>query len=111
MNIEFPIFWLKKDSDTYKRWSVIPMLKQYIDSDFIAVGEEIIKNTTFIKLISVDNSQICLIGGLMLDEAAYSVPKTDIEKTCFINEFDIPKDYLSLDTVENIQKVNERLSF
>jgi hypothetical protein len=106
MNINFPIYWLKKDSDTYNRWSKAPMLKQYIDSDFIVVGE----NRDNLKCISVDNNEICLIGGLMLDEVTYLIPESDMERTAYTNEFNIPKKYLSLDTVENIQKVNERLS-
>jgi hypothetical protein len=106
MYIEFPIYRLKKDSSTYKRWSEVEYLKNVVDEDFIAVGEE----NNNIKLISVDDNGICLIGGLMLDEAAYLVPEMDIEKTCYIEEYNIPKKYLSMDTIENIQKVNEKLS-
>jgi hypothetical protein len=106
MNISFPIYWIKKDSDTYKRWSKTTYLSNIADADFIAVGEE----DNNIKLISMDDNGICLIGGLMLDEAAYLVPEIDIEKTCYLNEFDIPKQYLNVNIIENIQQINDKLS-
>jgi hypothetical protein len=109
MDIEFNIFKLKSESNTYKKWAEMPMLKSNIDSEFIVVGEEKVKNITYLKIIPIENNNICLIGGLMLDEAAFGVDEEDISYTSCTSEFDIPKKYLTLDIIDNIKKVNERL--
>lgn len=40
MNIEFNIFKLKPNSNTYKRWSNLTHMTKYLNSEFIVVGEE-----------------------------------------------------------------------
>lgn len=105
MNIEFNIFKIKPDSDTYNKWSKQEYLKNDINSEFIVVGEE----KDYLKLIPIENNQICLIGGLKLDEVSYLVDKEDVYYTSHTGEFDIPKSYLNLDIVDNIKRVNERL--
>lgn len=45
----------------------------------------------------------------MLNEAVYYVSEEEIEYTSCFDQFDIPKKYLTMEIIEDIQRVNERL--
>lgn len=110
MNIEFNIYKLKKDSNTYQKWSKQKCMRQEADREIIIVGEEMLGDRLYLKGCTIENNNICLIGGLMLSDIGYLIPEEDIECTLYVTEFDIPKKHLTMNIVEDIQKVNERLS-
>lgn len=109
MNIEFNIYKLKKDSDTYKQWSKKSYMQKELDCDIIIVGEEKLGDKLYLRGITVNEKGLCLIGGLGLEDNGYYIPEQDLEHTSFINEFNIHKKYLSIGLVEDIQRINERL--
>lgn len=57
-----------------------------------------------------------MIGGLKINEAAYYVPEEDLYRPTdeyggtYLSEFDIPKQYISVGIVEEIQRVHERMT-
>ena len=109
MNIEFNIYKLKPDSDTYEKWSKQKYMQQEIDREIVIVGEETVGNKLYLKGCTIREKGLCLIGGLMLNDVAYLIPEEDIERTSLIEQYDIPKKYLTMEIVEDIQRINERL--
>lgn len=51
MNIEFNVYKLKPDSDTYQKWSSQKHMQHVVDKDFIVVGEEMLGDKLYIKVL------------------------------------------------------------
>ena len=63
------------------------------------------KNT--LKHYNYTKEGLSLIGGLGLEDTAYLIPKKHFEwDGSLYTEMDIPKKYLSVDVIENIQRLN-----
>ena len=111
MNLEFNIYKIKEDSSWYQ------IVKKYNGlNEFIVVGEEKDKSfkdgKKYFKMLELDENGLTVFGDLKLDEMAYLIPESEIvlagdgvgiEST----ELDIPKSHLTMDLIENIQRLNE----
>jgi len=111
MLLEFKVYQLKEDSRMY---SQVMESKNKLN-EFIVVGEEIlgkksIKQLDCYKAIQQEENGIKLLGGLKIDEAAYTIEKKDlILKSGFgveTSEMEIPREYLTMRIIENIQRLN-----
>ncbi|MCE5220186.1 MAG: hypothetical protein LLF98_02665 [Clostridium sp.] len=103
MNLEFNIYELKEDSKQYN--ALIEKSKS--PNNFIIVGEE----KDWYKAHMIDDRGLCLIDGLTVDEFSLLIDKNDLQiKTNGfsreIMEMDIPKKYLTINIIENIQRLN-----
>lgn len=109
MKLEFNICKLKEDSRLYKK----ACLETGEPNEFIIVGEEKVGHgMDCYKVQQVGEEGIRLIGGLKIDEAALLVEKKDLT----INsdkpgvesiELEVPKEYLTVEIIENIQRLND----
>ncbi len=108
MILEFKLYKLKETSVMYK----VAVEDSNNPNEFIIVGEQLLsKDYDCYKVIqSIDNEDLKLISGLKLDEFGFLIKKDDLELTVDWGyeslELDIPKDYLTLDIIENIQRLN-----
>jgi hypothetical protein len=107
MLLEFKVYQLKEGTRTYDSFVKISNKP----NDFIIVGEEkLSKDYDCYKVQQVYENGICMLGGLMIDEAALLVKKDELELKGDIGyetqEFDIPKKYLTMDIIENIKRLN-----
>lgn len=103
MNIEFKIYELKEDSKQYNTL----VEKPNAPNNFIIVGEE----NNWYKAHLIDERGLCLIDGLTVDEFSLLINKNDLKIkadgfSVEILEIDIPKKYLTMDIIENIQRLN-----
>jgi hypothetical protein len=103
MFLEFQILELKESSRLYN--SLVK--KGNKTNEFIVVGEE----SENYKAQQMEDDGICLISGLSIDEFSLLIPKEDLKRKGVevgieTVELDIPKKYLSLDIIENIQNLN-----
>lgn len=110
MDIEFNVYKLKKDSPTYQQWSNQKYMQQELDREIVIVGEEMLGDKLYLKGCTIGEDGLCLIGGLMLSDMGYLIPEEDLERTQFVSGYDIPKKYLNIEVIEDIQRVNERLT-
>lgn len=105
MRLEFKVYELKKETKSYKQ--LVEILKN--PNEFIITGEE--ENNY--KTHPILDNGIILVDGFKLNEMAFIVNKDDLELKSFdgyateIQEFDIPKKYLTLSVVEDIKRLNE----
>lgn len=106
MNLEFNIYGLKKESESYTYLNNI--LDDLGDAEFIVVGEE----GEFFKVLQIKDSGIPTFADVPIDMMALQIKKSDmkfygdgigIESA----EFDIPKKNLNMDLIENILRLNE----
>lgn len=109
MYIEFNLFKLKKDSNTYKKWSEKIQMQKEIDCDIIIVGEEKLGETLYLRGCTIQDGKLNLVGGLKLNDMSYYIPECDLEYTSCLAEFNIHKKYLSMGLIEDIMRINERL--
>lgn len=111
MTLEFNVYELKKYAPTYARL----VRGKNILNEFIVVGESTLHNELdCFKVQPLEEDGIRLIGGLKIDEAAYLVPKSELKLLgspgCSITtKMDVPKEYLTLDIVDDIQRLNRDL--
>lgn len=108
MNIEFKVYQLKKGTKMYK--TMVEDTKQ--PNEFIIVGEEMLGKLDCYKVHQLDDKGLSLFGGLKIDECAFLLEKKELELkgndvSYETTELDIPKKYLSMDIIENIQRLNE----
>lgn len=107
MKLEFNILKINKGNKLFKQVS------QYNkNNEFIVVGEEKIDGKEYLKIIQLIKAEegataLKLIGGLKLDQTAYSVEKTELKITDDFIEYEIQKKYLTMGLIEKIQKLNE----
>jgi hypothetical protein len=103
MILQFKVHELKESS----RYYGILFKDENTSNEFIIIGED----SDNYKAHKVDDRGICLIPGVSMNEFSLIIPKNDFAIKTFhggieIREFDIPKQYLDLDTVESIQRLN-----
>lgn len=102
MILEFNIYKLKQESKMYKRL----VEKDNGINEFIIIGEE----DEYFKVQQLYENGLIMIGGLKIDESAYHVLKSDLENKVElgweIQEIDVPREYLTMDIIENIQRLN-----
>ena len=109
MYMEFNVYKLKKDSNTYKQWLTKDYMQKELECDIIIVGEEMLGDKLYLRGSTIGDKGLCLIGGLMLDESGYLIPEEDLKYTSCSAEFNIHKKYLNMRIIEDIQRINERL--
>lgn len=75
---------------------------------FIIIGEETYDGVEYFRRHNLSD-RLILIPGVKLDKQAYRILKEDFEPLggCYDEtQLDIPKEYLTLDIVEDIQRLN-----
>jgi len=103
MNIDFKVFELKESSRQYKRL----ISDSNSTNEFIIVGEK----GQYFNAHQVEEKGICLIPGLSIVEFSLMILKDDlilksVDFGTEVTEMDIPKQYLSVDIIETIQRLN-----
>lgn len=109
MKLEFNLCKISKESRVYKMLSK----EENFVNEFISVGEEVTDGVHYILIHPVDKEKgLVLVGGIPIDEFALHIKREDIN---LINdsgafecvEFDVPKEYLSVKSIDNIIKIND----
>lgn len=103
MKLEFKVFELTEEFGTIKVSNM---------NEFIKVGEVMDHGELHFLLHEINDGAISLIPGLNIQESAYKVP-VDIVKLkgngyysdCYT--FEIHKEFLTLDIIDEIQMLNE----
>lgn len=109
MKLEFKVYEIKENTRSYKQ--LIENIK--FKNEFIIVGEaKLGEQLDCFKAQAIDEKGITIIGGMKIDEAALFIPKEDMKiigdgVSYETEEFDIPKKYLTMEIIENIQRLNE----
>lgn len=106
MDLDFKICRIKQGSKSYDIWSRMGSLKDDTDSDMILIGEEYIDKERNYQLIPIEDDSVKLISGLNLTDTAYLIPVEDVILSNKKYSFDIPKEFLDLDIVDNIHRIN-----
>lgn len=107
MKLEFKVVSLGEDTRTYKNlkscYDRTPNPRHEFKNEFIIIGED----EEYFKALQLHEEGLSLIGGLGLEDTAYLIPKKHFEwDESLYTEMDIPKKYLSVDVIENIQRLN-----
>lgn len=105
MNLEFKVYELESKTNFGK------ILERQGIKELIVIGIEKINNIPSYKAHDIKNGPL-LIKGLSILDTAFVVPKEDLKlkgdeishETC---ELDIPKEYLSMEIIEEIQRLNK----
>lgn len=109
MDLEFKVYELKEDSGIYKM-AVVDAKKP---NEFIIVGEELVGGKLdCYKVQQLEDQGIKLLGGMKIDEAAYSIEKNQLKLkgddiSFESTEIDIPRKYLTMKIIETIQRLNK----
>ena len=107
MLLEFKVYGLKKESSMYKQMNE----STNKCNEFVVVGEEMVGELDCFKAQQLEDNGMNLIGGLKIDKAAYLIEKKDLmNESDFgwdVSELDIPKKYLTMGIIENIQRLNK----
>lgn len=107
MKLEFKVVSLKEDTRAYQNlkscYDRIPNPRHEFRNEFIIIGED----EEYFKALQLHEEGLSLIGGLGLEDTAYLMPKEHFEwDESLYTEIDIPKKHLSVDVIENIQRLN-----
>lgn len=115
MKLEFRAVELKEDSKWLKRMKKqTEMLKannnlrHEMKNEFIIVGEESIENEEYYKVNQLNESGLCIFGGLDLATISLSIPKREFKwdgETFTI--LDVPKESLTVDLIDDIKRLNQ----
>lgn len=101
MKLEFDIYKIKEE------FKLNNFLQTVGESEFIVVGKELIEDEEHYLLQELNEDGLKLIRGLDIQMISYRIPKRFLEKKEFEKvELDIPKYYLNMDIVEDIQRLN-----
>ena len=101
MKLEFDIYKIKEE------YKIDSFLQSMGESEFIVVGKELIEDEEHYLLQEWKEEGLRLIKGLNIQMISYRIPKRFLVKKEFETvDLDIPKDYLSMDIVEEIQELN-----
>lgn len=104
MNLEFKTYQLKEGTRAYDRL----VKKAKLHNEFIIVGED----QDHYKVIPSSDDGLKLISALNLDEQSMKIPKAELELKkddlpgIEMQELNIPKEYLTMDIIEDIQRLN-----
>lgn len=97
---------MRLEFDLYKVEDMDECLKSIIKgNEFIIVGELMVDNEEYFMCHTITDG-IKLIDGVNIQDFSYRLPKNYFKKTGVSVEFDIPKKYLTLDIIEDIQRLN-----
>lgn len=107
MNLEFKILTLKEDSETFKKhkdnYDRLPNPRCSFSNEFIVVGDD----DKCFETLGLTDKGLTLIADFKIDVCAYIMPKEDFEwDGSSYAVLDIPKERLSLEIIENIQRIN-----
>lgn len=102
MLLEFKLYKANIESRLFKIVS-----KYDVPNEFIVVGE--VDDCFLVQQLT--GKGLVMVGGFPLDEMAYSIAKKDLFPLSSgmgtdYTEIEIPKEYLTLDLIEKIQKLN-----
>ena len=103
MLLEFKLYKANTESRLFK------IIEKYDNSnEFIIIGED----KEHFKVHQLTEKGLCLVGGMPLDEMAYSINKKDLMPLndgigVDYTELEIPKEYLTLNLIEDIQRLNK----
>lgn len=105
MNLSFNVHELKETSILYNE-----KIKE--NNEFIIVGEEKLSDDyDCYKAHQLGEDGLCFLGGLNIDEFSLLIPKNDLQSkrdsiSSSLYEIDIPKNYLTIEIIENIKRLN-----
>jgi len=107
MLLEFKLFKMDEKSEAYIKLKAIydrfPNPRHEFINEFIVVGE--VTEDDCYKVLQLHEEGLSLF--YKIKEIAYILPKKDfIWDEITYTEIDIPKEYLDMDTIEEIQKLN-----
>ncbi|KZL88679.1 hypothetical protein [Clostridium magnum] len=109
MNLEFKTYQLKEGTRNYNQL----IEKGKLHNEFIIIGEEMVEGyADCYKAIPSSDDGLKLISALNLDEQSMKIPKDELELKkddlpgIETSEFNIPKEYLTVDIIEDIQRLN-----
>lgn len=119
MELEFKAVKLNKDSiwleklQKYDNQDLklgqVKDLKNEFNNEFIIVGEDEIKEEEYFKVHYITQNGLVLFGGVDIVTMSLLIPKKEFvwdgESYTVI---EVPKEFLNLDIVENIQKLNSK---
>lgn len=106
MKLEFNLYKAKENS--YLMNLMSKKANNNMVNEFIVIG----KCGDRVKALPLNENGLRLIGGLKIDEFALRINKTDLEPLSSTGigidsiELDIPKEYLTMDIIEEIEKIN-----
>ena len=101
MKLQFDIYKIKEE------YKINKFLPSFRESEFIITGKELIEDEEYYLLQELNEEGLKLIKGLDIQMTSYSIPKKYLVKKEFETvNLDIPKYYLSMDIVEDIQRLN-----
>lgn len=102
MRLEFDLYKLKKEYENANSF-----LKTIKDEEFIVTGMCDVDEELHYKVQPVNETGIKLINGLDIQCTSYVIPIKFFDKKEFERvTLDIPKKYLTLDIIEDIQRLN-----
>lgn len=109
MKLEFKLYQIKQGTRSYKNL----IEKGLIPNQLIIIGEEKINDEidTFLVKPMLDN-QIKIFEGMKINECTMNIKKDELELckdggcSYQIAELDIPKKYLTMSIIEDIQRLN-----
>lgn len=97
---------MKLEFDLYKVEDIGKNLEGFIQKgEFIVVGELMVDNEEHFMCHPIKEG-IKLIDGANIQDFSFRLPKNYFKKTGVSVELDIPKKYLTLDIIEDIQRLN-----
>lgn len=97
---------MRLEFDLYKVEDMDECLKSFIKgNEFIVVGELMVGNREYFMCHPIKEG-IKVIDDVNIQDFSFRLPKDKFEKTGESVEFDIPKKYLTLDIIEDIQRLN-----
>lgn len=106
MVLEFKLCEVNEDCSIYNL-----MKDENPLNEFIIVGEKVLGEEEYYQVQQLTETGLTVIGGLNIQELSALVLKSDL-KTCgdkistITIELDIPKEYLTMDIIEDIQRLN-----
>lgn len=83
-----------------------------LQNEFVVIGEEIVKDYADCYKVLYAPDDMNLVSALTLEEQSLRIPKNELELKeddfpgIETQEMNIPKEYLTLDIVEEIQRLN-----
>lgn len=107
MKLEFKVYQLKDDSKMYEQL----VTKSGEVNEFAIVGEEKLSDDyDCYKVQQLGKNGIVLVGGLTIEQFSFLVKKDELELKSGlgieIQEFEVPRQYLTIEIIENIQRLN-----
>lgn len=105
MNLEFKLYEINEENEV---WRKIKRIEPNIKNDFIVIGEK----ENFYKAHHLGKKGPLLVNGLNIDETAFFIDKSEMNiqgNDIYTEsiELDIPKEFLNVDIIENIIRLNE----